>query len=400
MERHQLALGGVRVIEVGGRVSGAYATKLLADLGADVIKVESPSTGDETRRSGPFPDDVLDPEQSGLFLHLNANKRGIKLDVSSPRGRGILIDLCEKTDIIIDTIHPDDGVALNLTPGDYHASNDRLIVVSLTPFGHSGPYRSWRGYDITTGALGGMCNYLGSAGRHLLGPPLAIVEYQSGLNAAVASLIGLLADAGGQHVDIAEADTWATIQNGMGVIEYIYGGRAFARIGRGVRGGPYPNAMLPCKDGYVRAIAIQRREWNRLVEVMGNPEWASDDRFQDRIKMNELYWKELDGYLTDWMADKTKQEVFDICQEARVPFGPVNTIQDIVDGPPFAQCWEDIDHPVAGSVRQSRPPYELSVTPARVRRGAPILGEHTAEVLALIDIGEDELAALARDGVV
>jgi crotonobetainyl-CoA:carnitine CoA-transferase CaiB-like acyl-CoA transferase len=374
------ALAGLTILEVGGRVSGSYATKLLADLGGDVIKVEHPR-GDDARSAGPYPGDVEDPERSGLYLHLNANKRGITLDLESDRDRKTLLELAATADIVIDTFPPSKGVQHGASPTQYLAANGQLIVTSVTPFGHTGPYRYWKGYDITTAALGGVCNYLGAVGRHLLVPPHGIVEYQSGLNAAAASLIGVLAEAGGQHIDISESDVWATIENGMGVIEYIYGGRAFARIGRGVRGGPYPNAILPCRDGFVRAIAIQRREWNRFVEVMGNPDWAADNRFQDRVRMNEIYWEELDGYLKAWMADKSKKQIFDICQQASVPFAPVNNVGDILEDPAFDHWWEEVDHPRAGRIRQSRPPYELSVTPARVRKGAPMLGEDNDEIL-------------------
>lgn len=384
------ALSGLTVLEVGGRISAAYASKLLADLGCEVIKVEPPA-GDDTRYVGPYPGDVEDTERSGLFLHLNANKRSVVLDPAHERDREALLGLAAGADVVIDTFLPDTAGRFRLTPADYEAVNDKLIVVSVTPFGHTGPYRSWNGYDITTGAFGGICTYLGSEDRYLLGAPLAIVEYQSGLNAAVAALIGVLAGAGGQHVDISESDVWATSQNGMGVIEYIYGGRAFARIGRGVHGGPYPNTILPCADGYVRAIAIQRREWNRFVELIGKPKWAEDERFQDRVLMNEQHWEELDGHLKAWMADKTKQEIFEMCQQAKIPFAPVSTVRDILEDPSFARWWEKVDHSVAGPIRQSRPPYVLSATPAKVRKGAPRLGEDNEKLLENGD-GTDALA--------
>jgi crotonobetainyl-CoA:carnitine CoA-transferase CaiB-like acyl-CoA transferase len=393
------ALSGLRVLEVGGLVSAAYATRLLADLGADVVKVESPD-GDETRRIGPFPGEMPHPERSGLFLHLNTNKRAVTLNLSETSGRRLLLELSREADVVIETLPLELSEKWELRPSDFHAANPDLIVTSLTRFGHTGPYRAHHGYDLTTGALGGICNYLGSVGRPLLAPPGHIVEYESGLNAAVATMIGLLADVGGQHIDISESDSWATIQNGMGVIEFIHGGRAFARIGRGVRGGPYPNAILPCKDGYVRAICIQRREWDQFLEVLGNPEWANDPRFQDRIKMNELYADELDGHLIEWMADKTKEEIFVLCQNAGVPFGPVNTIQEIVEDPAFESWFMEIDHPEVPRSRQVAPPFFLSATPATIRRPAPLLGQHNAEVLSSLGIGTEALGALRAGGII
>jgi len=385
VDNQQGALSGLTVVEVGGRISGAYASKLLADLGANVIRNQPPG-GDDTRYVGPYPGDTPDIERSGLFLHLNANKRSVVLDCSKQSDRESLLALATSADILIDTFLPEIAEEYRLTSSDYRAVNGDLVVTSVTPFGYTGPYRSWKGYDITTGAFGGICTYLGLEDRYLLGAPLAIVEYQSGLNAATAALIGVLAGSGGQHVDISESDVWATIQNGMGVIEFIYGARSFARIGRGVHGGPYPNTILPCKDGYVRAIAIQRREWNRFVELMGSPEWAKDERFQDRVLMNERHWEELDGHLKAWMADKSKQEIFEMCQQAKIPFGPVNTVRDILEDPAFEQWWERIEHPIAGPLRQSRPPYELSETPAKVRKGAPQLGEGNESLLKVAPV--------------
>ena len=396
MDEEAAALDGLRVLEVGGQVSAAYATRLLADLGAEVIKIEAPD-GDDTRRAGPFPADTPHPERSGLFLHLNTNKRGITLNLAEPAGRDLLLRLVRDADVVIETLPPPLSVRWNLEPGDYHEANPELILTSLTRFGHTGPYRLHHGYDLTTGALGGICNYLGSVDRPLLVPPGYIVEYQSGLNAAVAAMIGVLAGAGGQHIDISEADTWATIQNGMGVIEFIHGGRAFARIGRGVRGGPYPNAILPCKDGYVRAICMQRREWDQFLNVMGNPEWAKDPRFQDRVRMNELYAEELDAHLIEWMADKPKAEIFRLCQDAGVPFGPVNTVQEIVEDPAFANWFTEVDHPEVPRSKQVAPPFFLSLTPASIRCPAPMLGQHNDEVLSRLGV---DVPALRAAGII
>ena len=393
------ALSGLRVLEIGGQVSAAYAAKLLADLGADVIKVEPPE-GDETRRVGPFPHDSQHLERSGLFLHLNTNKRGITLNLREGEGRDLLLQLAQRVNVVIETLPFGDLEALSLTPADFHKSNPKLIVTSLTRFGHTGPYREWHGYDITTGALGGICNYLGSVDRPLLVPPVQIVEYQSGLNAAVATMVGVLAGEEGQHIDISESDSWATIQNGMGVIEYIHGGRSFARIGRGVRGGPYPNAILPCKDGYVRAICIQRREWDQFLKVMGNPAWANDPRFMDRVQMNELYADELDAHLIEWMADKTREEIVRLCQDAGVPFAPVNTVQEVVEDSAYEQWFIEVDHPELSGAKQVAPPFSLSRTPAVIRRAAPLLGEQTPEVLSEIGIDAGALRSLRTRGIV
>lgn len=388
------ALDGVRVVELGESTASAYAGKLLADLGADVIKVERPGTGDPTRSDGPFRDGEHDPDASGRYLHLNTNKRSLTLDVEQDDGLRLLVDLCAGADVVIRTDQPVRDGRDRLGFEALSARNPDLIMALITPFGMTGPYRDWHGYDSNTGALGGINYYLGEFGRPLLVPPLSLGEYQAGLAAVVAIMAGLVSETGGQLIDIAEADCWAMIQTGLSVVDYIFGGRLFERQGTGRTGGPYPYALLHCKDGLVRIITIQRREWLRFLAVMGNPAWADDPRFQDRTKMTELYADELDALIEDWMKDKTKEEIFQLCREGGVPCAPTYTIDEVVNHPELGKWFVEVDQPGLGPVVQAGFPYDLSESPATIERGAPRLGEHSASILATIGVDENELASL------
>jgi crotonobetainyl-CoA:carnitine CoA-transferase CaiB-like acyl-CoA transferase len=310
-----------------------------------------------------------------------------------------LVELCAGVDVVIASSRPARDPHDRLGFDALSARNPRLIMVSLTPFGATGPYRDWHGYDINTGALGGINYYLGETDGGPLMPPYAIGEYEAGVNAAVAALVAVVTEAEGQHYDLAEADCWGMIQTGLAVVEYIFGGRLFERRGGGVRGGAYPNALFRCKDGLVRIICVQRREWLRFLELMGNPAWADDPRFQDRVQMNELYADELNGLVEQWMAAYTKEEVFAMCRDAGVPCGPLYGIDDVVEHPQLGTWLAEVDHPEVNGVRQAGAPYRLSETPVAVRRGAPRLGEHTGEALAAIGIEGEALESLRAAGV-
>lgn len=375
------ALEGLRVVEVGGSTSSAYAGKLLADLGADVVKVEQPGTGDPSRHDGPFHGGVAHPERSGTFLYLNANKRSVAIDIDDDDGLETLVGLCGAADVVVLSSRPSLATARRVPFELLAERNPGLIMATITPHGLTGPYADWHGYDLNTGALGGICGYLGDEGRPLLIPPGSIGELQAGLNAVIPILVSVLAGIEGQHIDISESDCWATVQNGIGIVEYVFGGRLFARRGTAVKSGPYPNAMFHCKDGVIRVMAMQRREWERFLHVIGDPAWADDPRFQDRIKMNELYSDELDAHLEAWMRDKTKEEIFTMCRDAGVPCGPLYTVEDLVEHPELGKLFVEVEHPDAGAVVQAGFPYTLPASPATIRRPAPRLGEHTEEVL-------------------
>ena len=284
------ALDGLRVIEVGGGAAAGYATKLLADLGADVIKVEPPE-GDETRRFGPFPGNVPDPEKSGLFLYLNCNKRGVTLDLTEARGRELLHGLLDNADLLVHGVEPAWMAAQGLDWETVHARNPRLVECSISRFGQTGPYRDYKAYELTSTSAGGWATITGAGPEGADLPPLKAfgqqADYQAGLNAATASLGALLArdlhGVEGQHIDLSIQEVVMTFIE-MTIVHYSYGHRVASRLGGRI---VQPWAIMRAKDGLVFILCVQNAEWDRFVEWMGSPEWASWEIFDDRLKRAE-----------------------------------------------------------------------------------------------------------------
>ena len=379
------ALSELRVIEWGSLISAPFCARLLAEAGAEVIKIELPGIGDESRRSGPFPRDISHPERSGLFLHLNVNKIGITLDPATETGREIFLRLLQTADICVENQPPGVAERLKLDFDSLKQVNQKLILTSITPYGKTGPYKDWKGYDMNCCALGGVTNTIGYPDREPLTPPLNQGDHQAGLMAAIATMIALLArdnTGKGTHVDISEAECWATFHIGIGIQSYIEEGRVRRRSGHMSAHRPYPDEVLPCKDGYVCIDTPQNRQWRRFLEVIGNPSWANDPIFEDRIKTADEYWEKADAYLNEWLSQHTKDEIFELCQRSRVPAAPIRTVAELLDDAQLADrgYFAEIEHPDAGRLKYPRACYQFSGTPCMMRRPAPRLGEHNEEI--------------------
>ena len=394
-------LDGVRVVEIGGWVSAAFAGKILADLGAEVVTVEPPGGG-ALRRYGPFPGGKPGPNQSGLHLYLGTNKQSATLDLEQGEARSRLRHLTAGADIVIHDTSPAEAERLGITYDALRAGNEGLIALELSPFGQTGPYAGYKGFEINAAALGGVIMQLGLPGHPPLNPPLFIGHYQAGLTGAMAVMVALTSRArlgGGRRIDLAEADSWATFHTGNGVVQWLFGDRRTMRHGRRVAGGPYPNTILGCEDGEIRLQAMTKREWRRIIDMMGSPAWADDPRFQDRLKMNDLYADELDGLIADWLSTQTKDELFQKFYDFGVPFTPVNTAADFLHHPHLKarSFFVEVEHHKAGTLRQPGPPYKFAKTPCRIRRPAPLLGEHTDQVLDTAQKPANKQAGAAAD---
>lgn len=399
------ALSGLKVVEYGSLISAPYCTKLMADLGAEVIKIEEPGLGDESRQHGPFPDDIPHPERSGLFLYLNTNKLGITLNPKNPTGRKLLKELLRDADVIVENNPPKLMADLQLDYTSLKEINPRLIVTSITPYGQTGPYRDYKAYALNTAAIGGQSMRTGEPGREPLAPALAQSHYQSGAMGAAATFGALLARRStglGQHVDISESDVWATIHLGHGVHLGVFEGRKAMRAGHRTIS-VYPWAILPCKDGYMCLIAIQGYQWKRFLEAMGNPEWMGDSRFKDRILMAWQHADEVDSLVEVWLIDHTKEEIFDICRQQQITFAPVRSVDEVAHDPHFAErgYFVEIERPHTGMLKYPGAPYKFSETPWQLTRPAPVLGEHNEEIYcARLGYSKAELARLQGDGVI
>lgn len=400
------ALNDLKVIEYGNMVSAPYCTRLLAGLGAEVIKVENPVTGDESRQHGPFPGGMPDREKSGLFLSLNINKLGVTLNLDTITGKKIFERLIEGADIFVENNAPGVTKKLGIGYEDLLTINPKLIMVSITPFGQTGPYRDYKAYDINCCAAGGVSVGIGEPEREPLPLPLSQGSYQAGVSAAIAVLTALLArrkTGEGQFIDISEVEVMATLHMAQNILTFLY--RGVTGIRRGIHGGffLYPGSVLPCKDGYINLVAPQLDQWTRFLNMMGNPSWKDEPRYQNRRAMHEQYPDEADDLLKPWLKEYTKEEVFQMSQENRVPLSPVYDIGELIDHPHLKErnFFVEIDHPQAGKLKYPLGPCKFSETNWSIRRAAPLLGQDDEEILCRrLGYSKEEINTLKRSGVI
>jgi crotonobetainyl-CoA:carnitine CoA-transferase CaiB-like acyl-CoA transferase len=382
------ALEGLRVVECGQMVAAAYAAKLLADLGAEVIKVESPA-GDPARRRGPFPGGVVDPDCSGLFLYLNTNKRGVTLDVATPRGRDALAALLRDADLVVHNVPPADMAAHGLDYAALAAVNPKLVMTSITPYGLEGRRRDWQATDLTLWNAGGIA-YLNGGGHDAEDlPPLkpygAQSEFQGGVNAAVASMGALLArhkTGRGQHVVVSIQQALAAILE-LTFEYWPYQGLIASRLGRKPI---QPLDFLECRDGWVFICCVEEHQWQEFIRMIGSPEWADIELFADRLSRG-ANWDALKLFLQEWASEQSVAEVYAAAQQRRIPFAPVSTMGDLLASPHLKArgFFATLDVP-GGRITVPGAPYKLSATPWAIRRPAPRLGEHTKEVLSEVGL--------------
>ncbi len=375
-------LQGLRVVELAQGIAGPYAGKLFADFGADVVKVEPPQ-GDAARHWGPFPDDHSgEIEQSATFLHCNTNKRSVVADATDPDGRATILRLCATADLVIESSTPggpDDLVAA------IRAAHPAAVVLSVTPFGRTGPYAGLPGEELTMYAMGGTLNSTGIEDREpvKLGANLGL--YQCGNVAAMAALAALTSAAqtgDGIHIDLANLETQAgSIDRRMTYLLYkAYTDRDAPRLG-GVNVGPLPLGVFPTEDGYVY-LACMPAWIPRMLATVGDPDLAQ--RYANPAFMADTELPEyVDSVMYGWTLPRTRQQAMEEAQANGWAVTALNAPVDVLDDPHFTErgFFVEVDHPVAGRFRQPGPPIRLDDGWA-LRRPAPLLGQHTVEVLA------------------
>ncbi len=399
------ALDGIRVIELAEMVSGPFCSKLCADYGADVIKVEPPS-GDASRGWGPFPGDVRNPEKSGLYFFLNTNKRAVTLDVSKPRGRQMMLDLLRDADVFIENNRPQQMRAWGLDYETISKANPDLVMISITPFGQTGPYAEWSGYDINAFHLTASgSRYLGRPGEPPLEPGTFTADFFGAYAATawgLAALFGRALISGGQHVDVSTAEVIAALFTGAENIGGYYQDGVFeTRTGIGMPLGA-PATILPCKDGYVWMLALEPGQWKGLARAMGDPDWMQLEMFLDmftRAQNAEAMYP----LITEWTMEHTKQEIMDLCQANGCPVSAVYTVAEVAEHPHLrARGFVlELEHPVLGKVKDIGPPIKLGEGVVGPQQAAPLLGQHNAEVYeSLLGLSAGDLADLKSGGVI
>ena len=398
------ALSGYRVLDLADS-KGAYCTKLLADLGADVIKIERPE-GDPGRGIPPFVDDVPHPEKSLYFLHRNANKRGITLKLETAVGKAIFHKLVKTADVLVENSPPDYMSRLGLNYSVLSKTNPALIMASITEFGHSGPYRDRKGSNLVDFAMSGIMITSGYPGKEpclLPGSP----AYDSASVHACVSIVAALymrgATGQGQYID-----TSVHVTSRMGLYPWIVPNYSYAlnpgappptsenRMGAQI----YP--VYPCKDGFIRVIALTPRQWDALMRVLGNPEVLSTPEWRDFIyrigNADDLY-----TLMLEFTEKYTMLELFEAGRREGVPIAPILSMADFYNSPQTKarEYFVEVNHPVAGKADYPGPPYKWTETPAVMKRPAPCLGEHNDEVYCQeLDLSKDDLVALRGGGVV
>ena len=395
MPEQELPLSGVRVVDLSEGIAGPGCTKMMAHLGADVIKVERPRTGDVARALPPFYKDRPHLEGSGLFLFLNMGKRGITLDMQQAQGRELFKKLLLDTQIVVESFTPGTMEDWGLGYATLEALNPSLVMASITPFGQAGPYRDLIDSDIVLQALGGMLYITGDQDREPLrqgGNPAYFHAAMQAFSGIMGALFYAESTGVGEYLDIAVVECMAV--NAMfASLSYDLAGRILSRSGD-------RQPVFEAADGYV-GFVLRAENWHPLCQALGRPDLEHDPRFVDEPSRQANRAAMLQE-IAAAVRSKDKLELYRSAQEMRVPTGYVCTAADLLTSPQFQArgFLREIDHPQTGSLTYPGVPWKMDDLPLVVQR-APCLGEHNREIyLHLAGLGEQELADLQAQGII
>lgn len=372
-------LAGIRIVDLSRNVAGPYASYLLAQFGADVVKVEPPG-GDPSRRFGPFPNDVVDPECSGLFLHLNRNKRSVVLDAA--REGEAIRRLAGDADILIEDFAPGDAARWGWGFDVLSAANPRLVVTSITPFGQTGPYRDYRGSELTLQAIGGPLVTNGHADREPLKLGGHYAHYHAGITAALATMMALRraeSTGAGDWIDVAvyECQAGCRDRRTIQITAASYTGKCGGRLRTVQR--TFGIGVRRCADGYVNIMGAGVKRLPRLLDMIDAPDTEDIDPLNiapdERESLEEVY--------AAWLAERPKREAVQKAQAHGLLAGAFHTIAEVVADPHYADrgAWDEVDHPRAGRLTYPGRPFTLSAGARVPPERAPLLNEHADEIL-------------------
>jgi len=409
------SLDGIRVLDLSRVLAGPWCTQTLADLGADVIKIERPGSGDDTRSWGPpFLQDAQgqDTGEAAYYLGTNRNKRSVTCDIAQPEGQRIVRELAARCDVFVENFKVGDMARYGLDYPSLRQVNPRLVYCSVTGFGQTGPYRERAGYDYAVQGMGGLMSVTGERDDLGGGPQkvgVAVADLFTGMYAAVAILAALRhaqRSGQGQHIDMALLDTQVAMLANLGA-NYLVSGQVPARAGNAHQNiVPYQVfEVAPAPDGHKDHLILavgNDSQFARFCDVAGRPDLARDERFarnQDRVRNRHV----LVPLLEDLMKARPKAQWLAALEAAKVPCGAINNLAEVFADPQVQQrgmvtAW---DHPLAAGLRLVSSPMKLGETPVRTDLPPPLLGQHTHDVLlGLLGYDEERLAQLRRQGVV
>lgn len=402
----QKPLAGIKVLSFEIQVAGPYCSMMLADQGAAVIKVEQPGTGDTARGGAPRITNERGEDQSGYFLRFNRNKRSLTLNLKSDAGRQVFRDLAKGSDVLIENFRPGLLTEMGLGYDDLSRDHPGLVYASITGFGsmagYLGPYSKRPAYDIVAQAMGGLMTTCGQAG----GPPtwlgVALGDIASGMNAAYAIMLALFERARtgrGQYIDVSMYDTIIGLAE-RSVTAYSLTGAVLER-GRELYMAPW--GPFECSDGWVALIVATERDWARFCAAIGRPDLETKEGATSGPQRAQQMGGWLGEIIAAWFRGHTKAEAAETLLAAGLPVGPVQDAREIYDCPHVdaRQMLIDVPDPILGSVRLVGPPFRMSGNPEPLTGAAPLLGEHTTEILReALGYSADQVMALQAEGAV
>ena len=377
------ALADLRVVDLSTGVAGPFCTKLFADFGADVIKIE-PVDGDCARTLGPFPGDHLDRETSGIFIYLNSNKRGATLSIESSAGAELAQRLFETADVVVESFSPGHFDRLGFDYQSLSRDNPGVVHVSITPFGQNGPWRDYQDTELVLHAASGQSNVNGSPGREPLKEPGFESYLQTGACAFAGAMTALAnrdVTGEGQRVDISVLESAAS----MFAPQFL----GAMHTGRPVERGSTP--LLPCKDGFVSLNVRHDATWEYMWLFFDDPDIAHDPRFATAADRRERA-DEIEMMMMPHLTRFTMAELFHGLAPLRILIGMTMAVDSLVQDPHLAErgFFETVSHPLAGDLLIPGVPVKLSRTPGGLDRSAPTLGQHNREVFCE-ELGYDEV---------
>lgn len=394
-----LALDGIRVVDLSRVLAGPYCTMMLADMGAEVIKIEIPGSGDDTRSWGP----PFVGGESAYYLCANRNKKSVTLNLKSAEGRKILIELVKNGDVLFENFKVGTMEEMGLSYDYLRQINPGLVYCSLTGYGPDGPYAKRPGYDFITQAEVGIMSITGEPDGEPMKVGVAIVDMTAGMLSASAILAALHhrdKTGQGQRIDISLMDAALAWLGNVGS-NYLIGEIHPKRYGN-AHPSVVPYQTFKAKDRYIAIGVGNDRQFRRFCDVIGKPEWATDNRFDTnshRVENRQVLVPLIQAELVKRDADEWIAGL----QNAGIPCGHINTI-DRVFADPHVKARDsviEVDHPTAGKIKLVAPPYRFSETPATVRTHPPLLGQHTAEILTeMLGYSAQDIARLREQGVI
>jgi len=411
-------LAGVRVLDLSRVLAGPWCTQTLADLGADVVKIERPmrdgSGGDDTRGWGPpflRSRDGHDTAEAAYYLSTNRNKRSATVDISRPQGQALIRRLAARSDVFVENFKVGDMARYGLDSASLLALNPRLVYCSITGFGQTGPYRERAGYDYAVQGMGGLMSVTGPSRSEIAddapggGPQkvgVAVADLFTGMYAATAILAALRhrdATGQGQAIDMALLDTQVAMLANLGA-NYLVTGVPPQRAGNAHQN-IVPYQVFEVADGHLILAVGNDSQFTKFCEVAGRPELATDPRFvrnADRVRHRGV----LVPLLAEVMKQRPRTQWLGELEAAKVPCGPINDLGEVFADPQVRArgMTVELPHPLADKVRLVASPMKLSATPVQYRRPPPLLGEHTDEVLIEAGLSADEVNSLRTAGIV